>query len=225
MVNVIKKIIIGAGLAIMLLGGGALGLMYFVSQPTKGPAIENYANPRKALLVIDIQEDFTGKTARQPFPYKNSEELIANSNRVIEKAQAKGMTVIYIRQEFGGFIGTLISKFFVGGTVLEGSSGAAVDSRIKIVSPNNFSKPRSDSFSSEAFERFLVANRINELYLAGLDGEACVYRTALGALNRKYKVHVITDAIVLFKEENRPALFEKFGAAGITMLKSTEFLK
>jgi hypothetical protein len=48
----------------------------------------------KALLVIDIQEDATGKTASKP--YKNSKELIDNANLVISASEKAGIAVIYI---------------------------------------------------------------------------------------------------------------------------------
>ncbi|MBC2582266.1 hypothetical protein [Clostridium sp. DJ247] len=58
-----------------------------------------YDNSKKALIVIDIQEDATGKTARKPLPYKNSNELINNVNSIIESSAEKEFTVVYIKHE------------------------------------------------------------------------------------------------------------------------------
>lgn len=53
---------------------------------------------KKALLVIDIQEDYTGLTAKPPFPYKDSERLIATVNKIIETAARKNLIIVYIQQ-------------------------------------------------------------------------------------------------------------------------------
>ena len=90
-----------------------LGLVYLVllmvliiairvtilSRPTKGKQIEEYQNPRKALLVIDIQEDYTGETAEPPFPYPNAANFIAKVNEIIETAVKKDILIVYIGQE------------------------------------------------------------------------------------------------------------------------------
>lgn len=64
-----------------------------------------YLNLKKALLVIDVQEDYTGTTAKSPFPYKNSEKLINNINKLIDEAKRRNMLVVYIKQEFEGIMG------------------------------------------------------------------------------------------------------------------------
>ncbi len=56
--------------------------------PTKGVKISQYASPHKALLVIDIQEDSTGITAKDSSPFKNdSEKYIASVNQIINSHQ------------------------------------------------------------------------------------------------------------------------------------------
>ncbi len=155
-------------------------------------------------MVADIDDrlfngklEFTGNTAKPPLPYKNSEKLIESANRVIAMASAKCMPIIYIRQEFDGFLGTMISKMFSKGTAMKGNPGTEIDRRISIVSDHIFPKPKPDAFSNPGFERFLTDCRINELYLSGLDAEFCVFHTAKGALNRGYKVNILTDCIAL----------------------------
>ena len=76
-------------------------------------------------------------------------------------------------------------------------------------------------FSPE-FERFLIAYRINELYLVGLDAEFCVYYTAKGALNRGYNVNVITDGIFLLADEKWEKLIQKYENDGIILKTSNE---
>jgi nicotinamidase/pyrazinamidase len=178
---------------------------------------------QKALLVIDIQEDYTGTTAKSPFPYKDSERLIATVNKIIEEAVKKNIIILYIRQEFDGFFGRLLSRIFGHGTAIKGNPGTEFDKRITIMSNYCFAKSMPDAFSNPNLELFLKENQINELYLVGLDAGACVYFTAKGASKRGYKVSIIKDGIVLLAEKKWDSLLKKYKKSGITLLSSEEF--
>lgn len=67
---------------------------------TKGKKISIYPKPRKALLVLDIQEGYAGTNARQPVTTPPAKGMITTVNRLIEKAAESGMEVAYIRQVF-----------------------------------------------------------------------------------------------------------------------------
>jgi len=191
-----KKILLS--LAVIAVIAAAVLFIVFKKMyaPTTGPRISAYANPAKALLVIDVQEDYTGiKGAKQPL-LENVEPQIAVINRLIDKAASSGMQVVYIRQLFDN---NFIMRSFVGRTI-EGLPGTEVDSRIKIVSKNDFTKRISDSFSNPQLDAFLIAHQVNELYLTGLDGVYCVHKTALGGMNRGYTVSVVTDAVMSQKK-------------------------
>lgn len=180
-------------------------------------------NESKALLVIDIQEDYTGTAAKHPYPYKDSERLIATVNKIIEAADKGHVKIVYIQQEFDGFFGRILSKLVGHGTAIKGNPGTEFDKRVKIVSDHYFTKPMPDAFSNPKFEDFLKENQINELYLAGLDAEGCVYFTAKGALKRGYKVSIIQDGIALLAEKKWDSLLKKFKKNGISLLSSKEF--
>ncbi|WP_169717692.1 hypothetical protein SPSIL_044250 [Sporomusa silvacetica DSM 10669] len=178
---------------------------------------------RKALLVIDIQEDYTGTTAKSPFPYNDSGRLIETVNKVINEAAKENLLIVYIRQEFDGFLGKMISKIFGHGTAIKGNPGTEFDKRVRIVSDHCFTKPMPDAFSNPSFESFIKENQIKELYLVGLDAEGCVYFTAKGALKRGYKVSIIQDGIVLLAEKNWDSLLKKYKKNGITLLLRKAF--
>jgi nicotinamidase/pyrazinamidase len=177
----------------------------------------------KALVVIDIQEDYTGATAKPPYPYKDSVRLIETVNKVIEEAVKKDFVIVYIQQEFDGFLGKMISRIVGHGTAMKGNPGTEFDKRVKIVSDHCFTKLMPDAFSNPHFEAFIKENQINELYLVGLDAGGCVYFTAKGALKRGYKVSIIQDAIVLLAEKKWDSLMKKFKENNITLLLSKEF--
>lgn len=184
------------------------------SKQTKGLA--------KALFVIDIQEDYTGSTAKPPFPYKESEKLILAVNQVIEAASKQGIPVVYIRQEFDG-LGRFISKLLCGGTAIKGKPGTELDKRVKIVSDHLFPKPAPDAFSNVKLEAFLKERQIKELYLVGLDAEFCVHETAKGALKKGFKVSIITDCIALRAEKKWDDLLSQYQQEGITLITSNGF--
>jgi hypothetical protein len=87
--------------------------------PTTGAKISEYTKPGKALLVIDVQEDSTGSKGKQTVPYPKAGEQIAVINKLINKASASGMQVVYIRQLFDN---NLIPRTLIGQTI-EGLPG------------------------------------------------------------------------------------------------------
>jgi nicotinamidase-related amidase len=182
-------------------------------------------NVRKALMVIDIQEDYTGTTAKHPFPYKDSDKLIASVNKVIEAASKKNIITAYIRQEFSGFVGVAMSKVLSGGTAIKGTPGVEIDKRVAIVSNHTFSKHFPNAFSNRQLEAFLDEYQVNNLYLAGLDAQFCVYFTAKGALKKGHNVTIITDCIALRAREKWDNLLNKYKQDGINLISSCEFIE
>ena len=153
--------------ALVICTGLLIGILLLMAGPKKGPKIKKYNDSRRALLVIDVQEDFTGRTAKSPFPYKNSEELITSVSGAIKDASGKGFVVVYIRQEFAGFAGKIISRLFGRGTAIIGNSATQIDQRISILNDNIFSKPKGDAFSNPELGKFLVEHQVDELFLTG----------------------------------------------------------
>ncbi len=221
--KLLKKISISL-LAIVVILVLLAATFVVTSGPTKGEVIKEYADPQKALVVIDMQEDYTGDTAKPPFPYKNSKELINKVNNIINETHKTNIKTIYIKQEFDGPIGRFIANTFAKGTAIKGNPGTEIDSRVEIVSPHLFGKPKGDSFSNPEFEQFLIDNSIDELFLAGLDAEFCIYYTALGALNREYKVTIIKDAIAIQAENKMQKMMDKYIDKGVTLISTGEYV-
>ena len=186
--------------------------------PTTGEKISKYADPAKALLVIDVQEDYTGLKGKQPVPYKNAEIQIAIINRLIDKASKTGIKVVYIRHLYDN---NLLTRLFIGRGI-EGLPGTELDARINVINRNEFTKKLSDSFSNPQFEAFLIKNHVDELYLVGLDAAYCIYNTSMGALNRGYKVTVVDDAIMT--QKNMPDILKRYEKDGIRTLSSRKMI-
>ena len=172
----------------------------------------------KALLVIDIQEDATGKTTKKP--YQNSKELIDNVNSVINNSEKKGITVIYIKHEING---NFLNKIIMGNRFIKGTLGSEIDSRIKIINNYIFSKDKGDALSNLKLDSFLKQNNINEVFMVGLDAAACVYKTSIGAIKRGYKAIVLKDAIVTSNMRKMPQILDKYKKRGILLTSIDEF--
>ena len=46
---------------------------------------------------------------------------------------------------------------------------------------------------NEELEKYINKNNIDEIYLCGLDTDACVYKTALDLFENNYDVYVLKD--------------------------------
>ncbi|EDY86234.1 isochorismatase hydrolase [gamma proteobacterium HTCC5015] len=55
----------------------------------------------------------------------------------------------------------------------------------------------------------------NELILCGMEAHICVLQTAIEALERGYRVHIASDAIVSRHSENRDSAVARMSAAGV----------
>lgn len=190
---------------------------------SKGVPIPDYAETQMTVLVIDIQEGYTGKYANEDVYVMQSVELIENTNQVISFAYDSGIPVVYIQQHI---VNKLIN--WLDGSMAQGSPGVAIDERIKIVSLHQFKKRKSDAFSSHDLDRFLVEMKINSLLITGLDLAGCVYRTSVAALNRGYEVYIVEEAVISESDElknEKLAELHKNGAQVIKLAELHELLK
>lgn len=210
-----------AALAVLALlaaaaGAGAVLLIRGMFMATRGERIAPYPAPRAALVVLDLQEGYTGRDGRQPVTIPPPTPLIATVNRLIDVAAATGMEVAYVRQLFGS---DLLVRLHGGRRRGE----VVIDRRIRIINGNDFAKNRTDAFSNRRFEQLLVDRQVDELYLTGVDAAYCVYYTALGALNRGYRVTVVTDAVR--SRQGMAAVIGRYRRRGIGTITSAELIR
>lgn len=159
---------------------------------SKGESINSYQTPQSALLVMDMQVDFIGPNAKMPIEKSSVPALIENVNAEIENFKAQDKIIIYIRNVFPK---NDIANFFRNQAAVEGSSGIAIDQRVKILSALIFDKNQPDTFSNKKFEHFLIDHQISELTLTGVYADQCTFYTAKSALNRGYKVNYLTQSV------------------------------
>jgi len=212
-IKVIALILLAAFLALVLAAAAMLVRSMFMA--TRGRKISRYPEPRKALVVLDLQEGYAGTTARQPVTIPPATGLIATVNRLIDKAAESGMEVAYIRQVFSNNLFVRLHGERRQGRVI-------IDRRIKVINGNDFEKNRTDAFSNRQFEQLLIDRQVGEVYLVGVDAAYCVYYTARGALNRGYKVTVVTDAVM--SRHSMAGVLERYRRNGIGVITSEMLL-
>ena len=210
--------------AFTLLGSAAVLFALYVLKnmfiPTRGKRIASYPAPTKALLVMDIQESggdgsYPNATLPVTTPFGR---MIETVNRLIEYFDDAGLEVAYVRQVFSSSFVTRLH----GGRIRAGTMEPRICRWVKIVNSNDFAKNRTDAFSSRQLNRFLVDRQVDEIFLVGLDAAFCVYYTALGALNRGYRVTIVTDAVMTGKDMAK--VLERYHNKGIAVMNSAEVL-
>lgn len=141
--------------------------------------------PQRALIVIDIQNDYF---ADGLFPLWQAEETLARIETAIHRAQAKGLPVILIQHVADTSKGP--APFFN-----EGSIGVAIHPRILAATPDApiVQKRFADAFHQTTLAATLADLGVNELLLCGMMTQNCVTHTALSRAAESYRIEVIGD--------------------------------
>jgi nicotinamidase/pyrazinamidase len=215
--GLVKKIIFGIiGTIILFLVIVVVNLIFVGKNESiisKGQPIENYSEHNFALLVIDIQEATTGDVSMYPFFKKNSDDLIKNINQIAESFKNQNIPVVYIRSEITNPFVNLINSSYA-----KGHPGAKYDKRLKTVSDLEVVKKYKDSFRNTKLDSILTSNKVNELYIVGLDAAECVNATVEAAQNRNYRVNLIEEAILSKSKEMKDSMIVNFKDRGVRVI-------
>ncbi|MBQ6637799.1 MAG: cysteine hydrolase [Lachnospiraceae bacterium] len=142
---------------------------------------------KKALLVIDLQNDYLGEQRTRIFTY-DTDQLVGDVNRLIASYKDKGYDIIYIKH--------ILPKILWGvGFSIEGTEGAELYPGLEIVSDLCFEKNHSDTYTAKAFREHMKEQGYKEVAICGLDECGCVGATAKGAVKTGAKVFMIENCI------------------------------
>lgn len=145
---------------------------------------------KKALLVIDMQNDYLGPKRKAMFSY-DSAELTASVNRAIHRYQNEGADIIYIAHILPNIA---TNRWFIGFSI-KGTEGAKLYDGLDIVSDLYFEKNLSNTYTAKQFRDYMKEKKYGEVALCGLDECGCVGKTALGAAKTGVRVVMLTDCI------------------------------
>ena len=201
---------------------------------------------KKALLVIDIQNDFCkGGSLAVP----SASEIIPIANELISKFHASGDLVVAtmdwhpadhgsFASNSGGKIGELgnlegIPQVWWPDHCVQGTPGAELHPDLKKMKNIVYkgSNPKIDSYSGffnaskdeTDLDKFLRQMGVDTLYILGLATDYCVKFTVLDALDLGYQVYVVTNAcrgVNLDPNDSETAL-EDMKKKGAKLIEST----
>lgn len=161
------------------------------------PALSQLRPERAALVVIDLQERLLQAIA-------GHERLLKNSLLLLELAQRLRIPVVLTTQYRQGL----------------GAMNPAVLAKAPGVEP--LDKVTFGCFWNEGFVRRLDELRDrDQLVIAGVETHICVCQTVLGALEKSYAAHVVSDALGSRTEANHQIGLARMERAG-ALVSSTE---
>ncbi len=202
-----KQLVMGIPLLILFTGS---------SFEIKGSIIPESESPKTVLLVMDMQEDFLGETAKMPINKEQIPAITAVVNSLIDEFERNGQQIIYIKSEF--------PKIALGNRIrhhaaIEGSPGTNIYGKIRISGKVIFSKKKPNAFSNPEFEKYLVENQVSQLVITGVYADQCVLDTALGALDRKYQVKFVRNGVGSSSEKAVNKACEKVKKRGAEVIE------
>ncbi len=145
---------------------------------------------KKALIVVDMQNDYLWENRKPMFSY-NTSALVNAVNQLIGECSRRGDDVIYIGQVFPNII---TNRWLIGFSI-KGTAGAALYPEMAIVSEHYFEKKLPDSFTSRSFKNFMAEQQYSEVTVCGLDLCGCVGATAKGAVKAGLYVTLAGSAV------------------------------
>ncbi len=122
------------------------------------------------LVVIDMQEKYMSMYDC---------DLVSRVNEKILDARDNNNLIIYVKNE---------------GSTDDADSYNFADC-LNIVSENIFEKHYQSAFSSKDFSDFIEKLDIQEVEIIGVDGRACVFKTAMDFANRGFNTKIILSCI------------------------------
>ena len=166
---------------------------------------------KKALLVIDMQNEMVGEKHAAPFKYDH-DALIRSVNDVIDANESS--LVIYIQHLMKK---NLINNFASFHTY-EGTDSAELVRDLHVVSGHFFSKYKGNAFTNPKLHAFLKEHDIECVEVVGVDGGWCVALTALGAVKAGYRVIVNESAIGTIYPKRKEKFFKRLKEADVTFM-------
>ena len=171
---------------------------------------------KKALIVIDMQNDYLWEKRKPRFTY-DTEALVNGVNALVHSYSDNGSDVIYIKH----IIQNLPTNRLLFGYSIAGTEGAEIYKGIDIVSDLIFTKMLGDALTNKKLRELINERAYDELHLCGLDKYGCVTATALGCAKRGIKAKILqsgTASVLPAKKQTKQQ--QKLNKAGIETVDS-----
>ncbi len=157
------------------------------------------ANGKRALIVVDVQNDFCPGGA---LAVKEGDRVVAPLNQLIKEFLERGEMVVKSRdwhpaqtKHFTAYGGTWPVHCVQNTHGAEFHQDLLDDPRIRIVSKGTGDKDCYSAFDETDLASLLRQQGVEEVWVGGLATDYCVKNTALDAAREGFKVKAIADAM------------------------------
>lgn len=141
---------------------------------------------RSALLLIDLQNDYSPSFEGGKMPLPNMDVAVENAADLLAMARNAGMKVIHVRH----VMASDTAPFF-----LPGSEGAELHHRVSPKAGEEIvEKGRPNSFVGTNLEKLLREAQIDHLIICGAMSQMCVDATVRAGVDLGFKATVAHDA-------------------------------
>lgn len=169
---------------------------------------------KKALVVIDMQNDYLYEKRKNRFNY-NTAELVSNVNELIHQYNEENCDVIYIRHIIQNFP----TNRLLFGYSIAGTEGAELYSKLDVVSNLCFDKILGDALTNKKLLNLIKEKDYEVLHLCGLDECGCVTSTALGPIKRGIKAEILRKGTAsVFPKKKITKAHRKLNEAGVKII-------
>lgn len=174
-----------------------------------------------ALVLIEYQNDFTSVGGVQHDAVRgvmDSSSMMANTQVLVEKARAAGVTIMYAPISFAdGYpeIATdaygILAGVRAAGAFRRGSWGAEIADTLTPQAGDVIieGKRGLDCFASTNIDFILRQRGVTDVAIAGFLTNCCVESTMRSAYERGYRVVTLTDCTATLSEEEQRLAVEK----------------
>jgi nicotinamidase-related amidase len=176
-------------------------------------SFNNLFSQDKYLLIVDVQKKFYEKTEIEI----QANEMVQKINQMINKFEPQN--VIYIKAT-----GKILSVSSKGFKVTPMLPAPELDSNLKIVSNNIFTKLEGNAFTLEDLNKFLTDNKAKEIIIVGLLAEKCIYYTAIGGKEKGYDISIVSEAVISKSKGKKEKTFKKLIKKGIKILTINDII-
>ncbi len=164
-------------------------------RPTDAPS------PKRALLLLDFQDDFLNPDGRLPVANQQVGPVLAAAHQAVTDAKRRGDLVVAVGNEFKP--NDHLGNFFRRHASIARSAGSKWTADLPLAGIPYFPKWKSSAFTNPLFGSWLQSHGIETLAIAGLQARACVAATARDALARGLRVELLGDAIACISDKSR----------------------
>ena len=158
--------------------------------------------PKTAVLIIDMQKDFTKPNGKFYYPQTTGPMMETFSDK-LDRMRALGAWLIHVytvHPKDEKEINPELTHMFVNGkkaSLLAGTEGAEIDESISFVPGKDirFQKNMPSAFFKTDLDELLRQHGVQNVLVCGLKTNVCVRATATDAYQYRYRTYLISDMV------------------------------